>query len=201
MTDIAKRDSQLQENRQNDDMSSIIGMMMAMFMMIMMMDMMSRVIVFADGGSSSSLPGVDWTWVIEGGDVANTEIIGGEALVPYPGSGVGDWYSGLATSGDAGADLFSIGETQDTYNINSLFVTIGYLTSGSSVNVRMYRNVNGIEQCFYNEVFIAGTDPDAYPVIDGKISMTGPFRVEIQSDSALDDGTPVDYDMLIGVPI
>lgn len=186
--------------------TDIAALMMPMMMMIMMMSMMASLIpslskTSTPVGGDTSLGGINWTWVIEGGESSITEIIGGEAIVPFPGTASKDWHSGIATSGKAGGDIVVIGTPSDTYKVHSLLVTIRYLGAGSKLDIRLYKNVNGVPQCFYDSSFIVGTSTNAIPIIDGEIGITGPLRVELYSDNPIDDGASVDYEFVLGLSI
>ena len=106
------------------------------------------------------------------------------------------WNSGVATSGEAGADLVSIGVAADRKKLNLLEVDISQLTVGSIITIRLYDLVNAVERNIYppqGTTWVVGTDPDAIPVIDGPMEITGVLRVEVYSNAAGDDGLAVAY--------
>jgi len=123
-----------------------------------------------------------------------TDKLAGEA--PGESSVTADWQSGLATSGETGGDLVSIGDPATKNKVNSLQVDLSALTVGATITIRLYENVNGVEKKVYppqGTTWIVGTDPDAIWVIDGVLEITGVLRVECQSDNAGDDGKAIAY--------
>jgi len=201
--DLVNRESPLQTtNAEDDQMSKFITMMMTMFMVMMMMDMMSRMLtpVSADTGvARTSYGGLTWDWVIEGSEGDYYEF-GNEYLAPYKGTVVGDWASGVAPSGSTGSELLNVGSGTDLYKVSSLIISLFDLSAGSTVTIRLYRSVGGIDTCFYDEEFTAGSDPDGIPVVSGPLSIQGLFRVEVQSDNVADDGAAIAYSMILALP-
>ncbi|GAH30918.1 unnamed protein product [marine sediment metagenome] len=104
-----------------------------------------------------------------------------------------DWQSGIATSGETGGDLVTIGTAGDRKKVHSLVVGIGALTIGANITIRLYRLVNGVETRVYRETFIVGTDPNGLWVINGTLEIDGTLRVEVQSDTPADNGEAVTY--------
>lgn len=109
------------------------------------------------------------------------------------GSRAGNWQSGTATSGEAGADLISSGEAGKTKLIHSLIIDIGGLTNGAEIAVKLFMKVNAIERKLYSTTFTVGTDPDGCWVINGTVAIHDVLRVEVQSNDASDNGKPVAY--------
>jgi len=125
---------------------------------------------------------------------AQTDKLAGVA--PSESSVTALWNSGVATSGEAGADLVSIGVAADRKKLNLLEVDISQLTVGSTITIRLYDLVNAVERNIYpppGTTWIVGTDPDAIAVIDGPMEITGVLRVEVYSNAAGDDGLAVAY--------
>lgn len=128
-------------------------------------------------------------------EVANqTDKLAGET--PGESSVTGNWQSGTATSGETGADLVNIGTASDRRKIHSLQVDISQLTTGATITIRLYELVNGTERKVYppfGTSWVVGTDPGAIWVIDGTVEITGVLRVEVQSDTAGDNGKAIAY--------
>lgn len=108
-----------------------------------------------------------------------------------------NWNSGVATSGNAGADLCYIGAVGERNKVLSLLVSIRNLTVGANVTVRMYHLINGTEDEVYNQTFIAGTDPNGLWIINGTVGIHDVLRVELLSNNAGDDGAIVRYDYML----
>jgi hypothetical protein len=112
----------------------------------------------------------------------------------YKGSVTANWQSGVANSGTAGADLVTIGQNDDGKMIDSLLVDLSALTAAANISIRLYQQVNGTEKCILDDDYIVGADPQAIPVINSPLGIYEAFRVEAQSDNALDNGKAIPYE-------
>ena len=106
--------------------------------------------------------------------------------------------TGCTTAGwqAAEADVVSIGEEGVRFKIHDLTLSIHNL-GGNQVTVRMYKPVNEIERCCYEQVFDTGVDPPGLPVINGTWAIHGVLRVTLESNNAADNGKAVDYDYML----
>ena len=57
--------------------------------------------------------------------------------------------------------------------------------------------VNGTERKLYEETFIKGTDPDGCWVVNGTVGIHEALRVEVESNTATDDGKSIAYDYML----
>ena len=119
-----------------------------------------------------------------------------KGVIVYSGHGTPNWNSGVATSGEAGADVTPIGSASGEYIIHSLFLNIVALTAGAHVTVRMYTLIHAIEACVYRQTFVQGTDPDGLWIINGSLGISEILRVELYSDQAGDDGRLVYHEYM-----
>ena len=117
--------------------------------------------------------------------------------LPESDSVTANWNSGLASSGNAGADLVSVGASDTRYKLHSLLVNIANMTLGAAITVRIYTQVNGAEQEVYNQSFTQGTDPNGLWIVNGTVGIHEVLRVEVYSNQASDDGIAVDYDYML----
>jgi len=116
---------------------------------------------------------------------------------PYVGCATANWNSGTATSGNPGAELVTIGADDTEYKLHSLVVGISSLTDGATVRVRLFMEVNGVEQEVYNQTFLKGTDPNGLWIVNGTVGIHEVLRVELHNDNAADDGKAVSYDYML----
>ncbi len=116
---------------------------------------------------------------------------------PAANSVIANWQSGTGTSGETGADLITIGANDTKNKVLSLDVDISALTDLSVITIRMYKQVNGVEKKCYEQQFTAGVDPDDCWVINGTVGIHEALRVEVQSDTAADNGLAVAYDYML----
>jgi hypothetical protein len=121
----------------------------------------------------------------------------GEA--PVSGSAAASWQSGTASSGEAGADLVTIGIANVKYKLHSLLLNISGLTDGAVIAVRLYMQIKGAERKIYHQSFTKGTDPDGLWIVNGTVGIHETLRVELTSDKAADDGKNIDYDYMLEV--
>ena len=108
---------------------------------------------------------------------------------PVAGSAVGDWQT-------AEADVALIGEDDTRFKIHDLTLSIHNL-AGNQITVRLYKPVNGLERCCYDQVFDATSDPPGLPIINGTWAVHGVLRITLQSNNAVDNGKAVDYDYML----
>jgi len=126
--------------------------------------------------------------------LAQTNKLAGEA--PGEASVIANWQSGTGTSGEAGADLVSIGVAGDRKKLNSLVVNIGALTAAATITIKLFMSVNGVDTKVYPPVgttWTPGTDNDGIWVVPGTLEIDGVLRVEVESDDALDNGLAISY--------
>jgi len=125
---------------------------------------------------------------------ARTDKLAGET--PGESSVIANWQSGVGTSGEAGADLVSIGAAADRKKLQSVIVGIGALTVGATITIKLFMLVNGVETKVYPTVgstWTVGTDPNGIWIVTGTLEISGVLRVEVQSDNAGDNGLAVTY--------
>ena len=96
----------------------------------------------------------------------------------------------------AEADVVSVGEGNTQYKLHSLLVSIHNLV-GTTITVRLYMKVNGVERKVYEQAFDAVTDPPGLWIVNGTVAIHEVLRVTLQSNEAADNGQAVDYDYLL----
>jgi len=116
---------------------------------------------------------------------------------PATGNLPANWNSGVATSGNPGADLVTLGAANVKNKVHSLLVDISGLTLAATIRVRLFQLVNGVEREVYNQTFVQGTDPDGLWIINGTVGIHEALRVELHSNNALDDMAVVGYDYML----
>lgn len=120
-------------------------------------------------------------------------------LPPHVGSLAENWQSGVATSGETGADLVSIGAVLTKYKLHSLILNISTLTLGATITVKLFMDVVGTERKVYEQSFTQGTDPDGLWIVNGTLGIHEVLRVEVESNNAGDNGLTIDYDYMLEV--
>jgi hypothetical protein len=118
-------------------------------------------------------------------------------LAPESDSVTANWQSGTGTSGEAGADLVSVGAAGTRYKLHSLLVNIGALTPGATITVKVFMAIDGTERKVYEQAFTQGTDPDGLWIVNGTLAIHELLRVEVESDNAGDNGLTIDYDYML----
>jgi len=116
-----------------------------------------------------------------------TEKLAGEA--PVTGSATQNWQA-------AESDVAAIGSPGVRNKIHDLTLSIHNLV-GTSITVRLYKQVNGIERCVYQQTFDATSDPPGLPIINGTWAIHGVLRASLQSNNPADNGQPVHYDYML----
>ena len=116
---------------------------------------------------------------------------------PVSGSVTGNWNSGIATSGETGADVVTIGANDTRKKLHSLLLSIHNFQSGGKVTVKLFMQVNGAERKVYQEDFNKGNDPDGCWIVNGTVGVHEAIRVEAQSNRAVDNGVALHYDYML----
>ena len=116
---------------------------------------------------------------------------------PVTGSVTGNWYSGIATSGETGANLVTIGANDTRKKLHSLLVSIGSVGAGAKITIRLYMQINGTERKVYQEEFTQGVDPNGLWIVNGSVGIHEVLRVEAMSSKAGDNGAAIEYDYML----
>lgn len=112
-----------------------------------------------------------------------------EGLVPVTGSTTANWQTGES-------NVVTIGAAGVRYKVHSLLLSIHNL-AGTTITVRLYMRVNGVERKVYEQSFNAATDPPGLWIINGTLGIHEALRVTLQSNDADDNGKAVDYDYML----
>jgi len=112
-----------------------------------------------------------------------------EGIAPVTGSAVQNWQT-------AEADIVSIGADNTRYKVHSLLLSIHNLV-GTTISVRLYMQVNGVERKVYEQSFDATADPPGLWIVNGTVGIHEVLRVTLQSNNAADNGQAVDYDYML----
>ena len=112
-----------------------------------------------------------------------------------PGEVTADWNSGVATSGEAGADLFTYGGVGQWWRLTEAWLVLTGFDLAATVTIRIYYTIAGEEREMPpDEWEVAGDGPLAYILWFWEIEIYGPLRVEVHSDQAADDGYTATYE-------
>ncbi len=110
-----------------------------------------------------------------------------------------NWNSGVATSGLAGADLFTYGLANQWWRLQEAYFKVfpGIWNVAAVLTCRVYFTVMGAEQLISSEDWNAdGTDGNVAFIywFWSNYEMYGPLRVELYSDTPADDGVAAPYE-------
>ncbi len=112
-----------------------------------------------------------------------------EGLAPVTGWTTADWQT-------AESNVVTVGTAGVRYKVHGLLLSIHNL-AGTTITVRLYMRVNGVERKVYEQSFNAATDPAGLWVINGTLGIHEALRVTLQSSDAADNGKSVDYDGML----
>jgi hypothetical protein len=118
---------------------------------------------------------------------AQTDKLAGE--MPGTGSTTADWQM-------AEANVISVGAVGMRYKLHSLLLSVHNLV-GTTITVRLYMKINGVERKVYEQTFNAVTDPPGLWIVNGTVAIHEVLRVTLQSNEAADNGQAVDYDFIL----
>ena len=104
-----------------------------------------------------------------------------------------NWNSGVAPSGLAGATLFTVGNVGLWYRLNFGAAVLTGFNVLATVTIREYMLVAGAEHLVREDDWIM---PEEVAILSWWIDQEiyGPYRIELLSNQAADDGLAVDYE-------
>jgi hypothetical protein len=106
-----------------------------------------------------------------------------------------NWNSGLATSGNPGADLFTYGAVNQWWRLQESYLLLSAFNPLAIVTVRAYEILMGAEREIMNEPWTVATDGDVIFIVwFWEVEMFGPLRIEVNSSNAGDDGLAAPYE-------
>ncbi|MFH0810718.1 MAG: hypothetical protein V2A77_09680, partial [Pseudomonadota bacterium] len=113
-----------------------------------------------------------------------------------------NWNSGVATSGQPGADLFAYGRANQWWRMDEAFLVLSdfNMAPGVDVNIRAYLNIAGAERAIMDDDWTPLTDGElGYIIWFWDVQIFGPLRVEVHSGAAGawpagDDGLVAHYE-------
>jgi hypothetical protein len=112
-----------------------------------------------------------------------------------PGLVTANWNSGLATSGQPGADLFTFGTVNRWWRLTDAYLLLAAFNAGATVTVRAYMNLMGAEREIMDDNWVVALDPAViFLTWFWEVQIYGPIRIEVFSDQAADDGLAVPYE-------
>jgi hypothetical protein len=107
-----------------------------------------------------------------------------------------NWNSGVASSGNPGGDLFTLGAVGQWWRLQEAYLLLSAFNAAATVTIRAYEPLMGAER-------MVATD-DWTVALDGPViflffwvfawEIYGPVRIEIFSDQAADDGLAAPYE-------
>lgn len=107
-----------------------------------------------------------------------------------------NWNSGVATSGLAGADLFTHGAVGQWWRICEAFLVLAAFNAAATVTIRVYMTYAGALRKIGEEDWVVAVDGDIAYIywfwLNAEIY--GQLRVEAYSDQAADDGLAAPYE-------
>ncbi len=116
-----------------------------------------------------------------------TDRLAGQA--PATGSSTWDWQV-------AESEVVSIGADNSRFKLHTLLISIHNL-AGTTITIRLYMQVNGVERNVYEQAFDATSDPPGLWIVNGTVGIHEVLRVTLQSNNAADNGQAVDYDYML----
>lgn len=119
-----------------------------------------------------------------------------------PGVATAPWNSGVATSGQPGADLFTYGVANQWWRLQEAYVKLfpGIWNVAATITIRSFYYIMGAEEMVGDEDWLAdGTDGNIAYIYWFWLAaeIYGPLRVEVYSDNAADDGVIAPYEYRI----
>ncbi|MFA5401239.1 MAG: hypothetical protein WC359_12400 [Dehalococcoidia bacterium] len=113
-----------------------------------------------------------------------------------PGATTANWNSGVATSGQPGADLFTFGAVGQWWMLKEAYMLLSAFNIAATVTVRAYETLMGAERMVATDDWTVAVDGPVIYLFFWFFSweMYGPVRIEVFSDQAADDGLAAPYE-------
>jgi hypothetical protein len=112
-----------------------------------------------------------------------------------PGEVTANWNSGVATSGLAGADLFTVGSVGQWFRLTEAFLVLAGFDLAATVTIRVFLTIAGAERMMPEDDWEPAFDGDlAYILWFWEIQIYGVLRIEVYSDQAADDGHTAEFE-------
>lgn len=106
-----------------------------------------------------------------------------------------NWNSGVATSGQPGADLFTLGTPGEWFKLSEIYLGLYAFNAAATVTVRVYEEILGAERLVMDEDYIVAAEPDIVFIFwFWEIELYGQIRIEVFSDQGADDGLAAPYE-------
>jgi len=100
----------------------------------------------------------------------------------------------VATSGQPGADLFTIGTPNTWFRLCDAYLVLTAFNIAATVTVRSCLNIAGAERRLEGEWDVATDGEIAYIFWFWEMQLYGPLRIEVYSSVIGDDGFPATYE-------
>ena len=110
-------------------------------------------------------------------------------LTRYPGSTIADWQV-------AESAITNLGGIGVINMVHLLLLDISALVG--NITIRLYANINGVQQQCYSQIFSVAIDGPGLPIINGTLALYGIVVVTAQSDNPADDGQPIGWEYILG---
>lgn len=110
-------------------------------------------------------------------------------LVPYPGSTTANWQAGESP-------IITIGGIGAINMVHSLLLDINALVG--NITIRLYGNINGVQQQIYSETYSVAIDGPGLPIINGTWAINGVLLITAQSGNAADNGRAIGWEYILG---
>ncbi|MDD5700439.1 MAG: hypothetical protein PHU23_00190 [Dehalococcoidales bacterium] len=128
---------------------------------------------------------------------ANYELLTRRPTI-VPGNTTANWNSGVATSGNPGADLVTIGTPGQWCDVSNAVLRLADFNVAATVTVRAYTNMMGVEVEIMNEDYSVAADGEVvFMIWWWEVEQYGAVRVEVFSDQVADDGVTVSHEYRI----
>jgi hypothetical protein len=103
---------------------------------------------------------------------------------------VGNWQTEETT-------LAILGAADTRYKISSAMIDIDQIAAGSTVTVRMYTTINGVNRCIYEQSFVKGITLTGLWIIDGVLGIQNALTISVRSSSVLDNGKVIGFECMM----
>lgn len=106
-----------------------------------------------------------------------------------------NWNTGVATSGFAGGDLFTLGAPNIWWILSGSFMLLSAFNAAASVTMRGYQTLMGAERQAWADTWTVALDGEvAFISYWFEVPIRGQIRVEVNSDQVADDGLIATYE-------
>ena len=104
-------------------------------------------------------------------------------VAPVEGSTTKNWNTAVDSPDGTGGLVVNIGVAATRYKLHSLLLDVSALTNGAIIRVKLFMDINSVQQKVYDQPFTVNTAPDGLWIVNGIVVIHDILSVAVYSDT------------------